>query len=60
MSVNVTRYDLLHNSHLGLQGLDELFKVAQVQTVFSLFQFSLTIIICYLPRQVTNEHDLSW
>ncbi|KAF3552323.1 hypothetical protein DY000_02003472, partial [Brassica cretica] len=24
------KYDLLHNSHLGLQGLDELFKVAQL------------------------------
>ncbi|XP_078429870.1 inositol hexakisphosphate and diphosphoinositol-pentakisphosphate kinase VIP2-like isoform X2 [Wolffia australiana] len=24
------KYDLLHNSHLNLQGLDELFKVAQV------------------------------
>lgn len=26
------RYDLLHNAHLNLEGLDELFKVAQVQT----------------------------
>lgn len=26
------RYDLLHNSHLNLGGLNELFKVAQVQT----------------------------
>lgn len=25
------RYDLLHNGHLNLEGLDELFKVAQVQ-----------------------------
>ena len=25
------RYDLLHNAHLNLEGLDELFKVAQVQ-----------------------------
>lgn len=24
------RYDLLHNAHLNLEGLDELFKVAQV------------------------------
>lgn len=24
------RYDLLHNAHLNLDGLDELFKVAQV------------------------------
>ena len=25
------RYDLLHNAHLNLEGLDELFQVAQVQ-----------------------------
>ena len=24
------RYDLLHNAHLNLEGLDELFKVSQV------------------------------
>ena len=27
----IHRYDLLHNAHLNLEGLDELFKVAQVQ-----------------------------
>lgn len=25
------RYDLLHNAHLNLEGLDELFQVAQVK-----------------------------
>lgn len=28
------RYDLLHNAHLNLEGLDELFKVAQVTDHF--------------------------
>ena len=27
----IHRYDLLHNAHLNLEDLDELFKVAQVQ-----------------------------
>lgn len=29
--LRLDRYDLLHNGHLNLEGLDELFKVAQVQ-----------------------------
>lgn len=32
MTFPFDRYDLLHNAHLNLEGLDELFKVAQVQT----------------------------
>lgn len=31
MTFRFDRYDLLHNAHLNLEGLDELFKVAQVQ-----------------------------
>lgn len=31
MTFPFDRYDLLHNAHLNLEGLDELFKVAQVQ-----------------------------
>lgn len=37
------RYDLLHNAHLNLEGLDELFQVAQVQflqTVHSVLRLS--------------------
>lgn len=30
--VHFSRYDLLHNAHLNLEGLYELFKVAQVLT----------------------------
>lgn len=60
MSVNI---NLFHNSHLGLKGLDELFTVAQVQTLLSLllffgtqklqtilshFPYSLGITVCYL------------
>ena len=32
------RYDLLHNAHLNLEGLDELFQVAQVQFPNSTFE----------------------
>lgn len=29
--LSLDRYDLLHNAHLNLEGLDQLFTVAQVQ-----------------------------
>lgn len=43
------RYDLLHNAHLNLEGLDELFKVAQVQmesTRTKIFLYSLVFLCC--------------
>ncbi|RZR78479.1 hypothetical protein BHM03_00003836 [Ensete ventricosum] len=36
------KYDLLHNAHLNLEGLAELFKVAQVTYMFFCIKYLIT------------------
>ncbi|KMZ60975.1 hypothetical protein ZOSMA_55G00260 [Zostera marina] len=46
------KYDLLHNSHLNLDGLDELFKVSKV----TLFYFIEIVILFYRTYDVQVNH----
>lgn len=53
------RYDLLHNAHLKLEGLDELFKVAQVAgKICSAFIYLLKKLFSFLLNKLYTKCPL--
>lgn len=53
------RYDLLHNAHLNLEGLDELFKVAQVHKSTWYLEFECLFIFghrCKLHMVISKRY----
>uniref|UniRef100_A0A6N2NGD0 Inositol hexakisphosphate and diphosphoinositol-pentakisphosphate kinase n=2 Tax=Salix TaxID=40685 RepID=A0A6N2NGD0_SALVM len=50
------KYDLLHNAHLNLEGLNELFKVAQIQL---LYYFGSVVLNLLADGVIPNEYGIN-